>query len=127
VIIVVIHWKIHPDTENIRDFFHYWGSTLEINDRSQLVGEFLSEPLSRTATGFPCEVFGQSNDYASYFNIGMWATIEDFRRSVIEPFVGKNPATQPFEYEYRQRMVIEPKRWRLGNALLPDADSLGSK
>jgi hypothetical protein len=56
--------------------------------------------------------------------VGIWSSEDAFRRNVIEPFVGKNPVTQDFEIECRNRIVLEPESWRVEKSHPPEADHL---
>ena len=87
MIVVIIHWKIKLGEAHRLAFFKHWKETLTINDRSGLVGEFLSEPLSAERAGFACGLLGlpASSAYQSFFNIGVWADVESFHREVIDP------------------------------------------
>ena len=110
MVIVIIHWKIHRNAEARRLFLKNWRECLEIDNREELVGEFLSAPLSEVEAKFPCTVLNtqSSSLYESYFNVGIWKSIESFREAVIDESVGIEPKTEPFEYEYRERMILSP-------------------
>ncbi len=124
MVIVIIHWKIHPYDEAIRQFLDHWRDTLTVEERSHLVGEYLSQPLSMEEAQFPCAVLNTpvSPNYQSYFNVGIWADIESFRKEIILPYVTKKPKTEPFEYAFRERMVLSAQSWRVGNHELPWPD-----
>ena len=127
MIVVVIHWKIHRHAEARAQFLEHWHNTLDIRNRTKLVGEYLSEPLTAghgEKAGIPCGLFNTPTDapYASFFNVGIWEDEKAFYAEIIEPFVGKQPKTLPFEYEYRERMVLSPVSWRAGNFGLPSTD-----
>jgi hypothetical protein len=128
VAIVVIFWKILPGDENERAFFEHWERTLELEDRSGLVGEFLSQPLTKAEVGFDCSALGldASDDYVPFFNVGIWDSVEAFREHVIERLVNPGPGKEDFEYAPRARMILSPKRWRVGDAQLPNGDQLSS-
>jgi hypothetical protein len=108
MIIVVIHWKIKEGPEARKAFLSYWKESLKIDRRSHLVGEFLSEPFSPGEADFGLEILGtpESAPYQSYFNVGIWDSIDSFEEQVIAPYVGSSPEPKDFEYEYRSRMVL---------------------
>ena len=128
MIIVIVHWKIHPHDEARAAFLKFWKDSLEIPERANLVGEYLSEPLSAEKAGFACSVMNapSSPKYQSFFNVGIWNTKEDFESKVITPFVGSNPRTQLFEYEFRERMILNPLSVRAGNYPVPKNDDFAS-
>lgn len=124
MIIVIIHWKIHPGEEARRQFLQHWQENLTIEERSHIVGEYLSEPLSADQVQFPCTVLNVPPDapYQSFFNVGIWKDVSSFKKQIIDPYVGSFPKTASFEYEFRERMVLAPLSWRAGEYALPDAD-----
>ena len=87
MIIVVIHWKIKEGSDHRAAFLQHWKETLTIEERSHLVGEFLTSPLSPEETDFPVAVLGVSYaaPYQSFFNIGIWESVDSFRNQVIDP------------------------------------------
>lgn len=123
MIIVIIHWKIKRGGSYRDDFFRYW-KRLEIEDRSEIAGEFLSEPVDESQLTYPCTTLAADDRFDSYFNVGVWSSEDAFRRNVIEPFVGKSPVKKNFEFEYRSRMILSPDWWRVGLSDLPEADHL---
>ncbi len=124
MIIVIIHWKIHPNDEARRQFFKHWEETLKLDERANVVGEYLSEPLSPEQVQFPCVALNVplSPKYQSFFNVGIWKDVESFKKQIIDPYVGATPKTAPFEYEYRERMILSPVSWRAGAYELPISD-----
>lgn len=123
LIIVVIHWMIKPDKASLAAFQEYWSKS-EPSDRSHLVGEFLSEPLTAEVVGFPCLTFDAAEEYVSFFNVGLWESLRAFREVIIDPMVGTNPITQDFEYKHRERMILGPQQLRIGRGRLPERDNL---
>ena len=125
MVIVVILWKVLPGDENERALFEYWAG-LEPEDRSGLVGEFLSRPQTKEDVGFDCSAFGldASDKYVPFFNVGIWDSVDPFREQVIERLVDPDAEKEAFEYELRERMILSPQQCRVGGAQLPDADHL---
>jgi len=119
------HPLIHPNADARAAFFKFWKESLEIPERENLVGEYLSEPLTADQAGFPCSLFNApaSAKYVSFFNVGMWKSKEDFEAKVIKPFVGNTPKTQPFEFEFRERMILQPFSIRAGKYPVPMNDA----
>lgn len=125
MVIVVIHWKIERGLE--QDFFDYWSHVLTIDPDSKLVGEFLSRPMDSAEARCDAIVLGDtnSNDYVSYFNVGIWEEHDSFFKEVIEPYVTKAAGRrEAFEVEYRERMILKPEWWRVRTGALPDSDHL---
>lgn len=127
MIVAIILWKVLPGDENRRDFFDHWRA-LELDDKSRLVGEYLSRPLSQEEVGFESSLLGldPGDDYVPFFNVGIWESLEAFREQVIERFVNEGPNLEPFEYAPRERMILSPQLWRAGSAQLPAHDQLSS-
>ena len=126
MIIVIIHWKIKEGAEHRATFLQHWKETLTIEERSHLVGEFLSEPVSPGEVDFDVTILGvsESAPYQSFFNVGLWASLDSFEEQVIKPYVGSTSEPKDFEYEYRSRMVLVPLAWRRGRQDLPYADHI---
>lgn len=117
MVIVVVHWKIRPNKESLRQFLLHWKDVLALNERDHLVGEYLSRPLTTIETGFACCLLDApaSPSYHSYFNVGLWADLGSFKRQVIDQHVATKVKPEPFEYEPRSRMVLSPLSWRTGD------------
>lgn len=121
MIIVAIHWKIRPDKTD--EFLRYWKEKAFIHDRSGLVGEFLTEPLSNTEHDWiTWDLLGDKGKYKSFINVGYWESAEKFHEQV-----GKNFKNTPedFEYELRVRTALNPAHWRMGDASLPKSSTGG--
>ena len=118
MVIVIIHWKIKEGPEYRAAFLRYWKETLRIEDRSHLVGEYLSRPLLPEETDFDATLLDvpESAPYQSFFNVGIWDSVESFKEQIIDPYVGSNPEPEDFEHEYRCRMILSPTAWRRGLA-----------
>jgi hypothetical protein len=88
MIIVIIHWKIRPDEDSIRQFRDSWRQ-MEPPERANYVGEYLIDPLSKDKVGFACTTFNVSSSvkYRSFFNVGIWKDVDAYRTDIIESFV----------------------------------------
>ena len=119
--IVLVDWHIIKGMEN--DFKSYWRSALPIEDRSLMIGEFLSEPTGHEK--FDWVTWDLRNEDASRFiNVGSWASAEAYHDQVgryFNPEKGK----LPFEFRLRQRALLSPACWRMGDWKLPIHDSGG--
>lgn len=126
MIVVIILWKVLPGDENRRAFFEHWAQALELGDRSGLVGEYLSRPLSQNEVEFDCSLLGVSagDEYVPYFNVGIWDSLDAFRQQIIERIVEQGPEKHDFEYEPRKRMILAPQLWRVAGAQPPTEDQL---
>ncbi len=121
--IVVVHWKIKPGHE--AEFLDYWGTRSVVEDRSGLVGEYLSSIESRERA--PWITWQTLNPaYTSYFNVGIWRDVEAFQ-SQIGRFIDNSRPPLPFEAERRERIFLVPERWRAGRTPLPTVDPPGVK
>ena len=53
--------------------------------------------------------------------------MESFKKQVIDPYVGQTPKPEDFEYKFRERLVLAPVSWRIGQCTLPSCDQLTSQ
>lgn len=115
---VVVHWKIKQGRE--AEFLDYWGQRSVVADRSGLVGEFLSSVEDRGR--FPwINMQTVSNSYTSFFNIGIWRDAAAFDDQIGKYIDNARPPL-PFEAERRERVLLQPERWRIGRTALSLAD-----
>ena len=119
--IVFVDWMIKKGQE--KHFKEYWKSALPIEDRSMMVGEFLSEPTGQGT--YPWVTWDLRDDEASRFiNVGLWASAEAFHEQVGRYF---DPAggVLSFELTLRRRALLTPSCWRMGDWQLPIHDTGG--
>ncbi len=121
--IVVVHWKIKPGQE--AEFLEYWGTRSVVEDRSGLVGEYLSSVEDRARAPW-ITWQALSPAYTSYFNVGIWRDVEAFQ-SQIGRFIDNSRPPLQFEAERRERIFLVPERWRTGRTSLPSFDPQGVK
>lgn len=81
MIAVLIHWRIKPTPQAEQAFFDFWMKVAMIDDKTGLVGEFLSQPLP--AGQFPFLVDDLSHgpmdiDWRRFVNIGLWRDWQSF-------------------------------------------------
>ena len=122
MVIVIIHWRIKPTQEAEDAFFNYWANVAKIDDKSHLVGEFLSAPLP--AKDFPFRVddltFGHGVlDCRHFLNIGFWKDRESFHEQVGQN-MKDDTGIESFEADRRTRTILTPKQWRMGKWKLPE-------
>src|SRR5678815_1905198 len=106
MVIALIHWRIKPDEESIEKFLEHWKTHDTVGNRSGLITEFLSDPLSTSA--FPyitwhldAESLG---DFKSYVTIGLWQDAAEFTDQIAQYF---NDGKALLEFErYRRRRVV---------------------
>jgi hypothetical protein len=121
--IVLVEWKIKRGEED--RFRQYWRSEVPINDRSELVGEFLSAVTCKSEAYPWITWFAEGNsDYSHFINVAMWSNADAFHRQIGKYF---DPASGPkdFEFELRRRSLLSPECWRMGDFTLPKHDSGG--
>lgn len=112
--IVVVHWKIKPGRE--REFLEYWSQRSVVADRSGLVGEFLNSVEDQAH--FPwINMQSVRGNYTSYFNVGIWRDEGAFEDQ-IGKFINNARPPLPFEAARRERVFLEPQRWRIGGTPL---------
>lgn len=121
--LVVVHWKIKQGQE--QEFLDYWAQRSPVADRSGLVGEFLSSVLDRDR--FPwINMQAVSASYTSFFNIGIWKNSAAFQDQ-IGKYIDTSRPSLPFEAERRERVFLQPERWRIGGSALSLSDQPGVK
>ena len=132
MIFVFIDWYIKPDM--VDKFLDAWKTTLRIQDRSGLIGEFLSEPADIKAKewitwNMQADISADSSvkdpvPYKRFINIGMWMNESSFEDAVAKYFNDNKPP-EDYEYKRRRRTILTPKAWRIGDGKLPGCDSKG--
>ncbi len=121
--LVVVHWKIKQGQE--QEFLDYWAQRSPVADRSGLVGEFLSSVEDRDR--FPwINMQAVNASYTSFFNIGIWKNAAAFEGQ-IGKFIDNSRPSLPFEAERRERVFLQPERWRIGGSVLSLSDQPGVK
>ena len=123
MIIVLIHWRIKPDEKSIADFLKYWREEASINDRTGLVGEFLSEAAKMKDYPYITWLLDPDHlgNFKSFVNVGIWTDGGSFYEQVAKNFNDENPM-KPFEAHRRRRLVTKPDSWRIGGSTLPTSD-----
>jgi hypothetical protein len=123
-VIVLIHWRIKPEPEHVEAFLAFWQTKSTVDDRTGLIGEFLSETLG--AKDFPWITWHMDPDgladHKSFVNVGMWTDEKAFHEQIGKNFNDDRPML-PFEKYRRLRIVLRPKCWRMGHGRLPAIDS----
>jgi hypothetical protein len=107
-----------------REFKQYWKSDLPINDRTGLVGEFLSQPSGHEKYRWVNWDLRSTDASTIFINVGLWKDAEAFHLQIGQYF---NPqgGKLGFEYELRERALLSPACWRMGSWVLPGRDSDG--
>ena len=114
--IVIVEWRIRKGQEAA--FLDYWSENEAIEDRSGLIGEYLSHVENQMDCQWITLEFG--TEWTTYVNVGFWSDADAFRQQVGPKIDDRRPAL-PFEYEKRRRTFLCPDRWRVGGAALPAA------
>lgn len=120
---VLIHWKIRPDPKSRDEFLHEWRHRFQIEERGNLVGEFLSKPLTEGGVGFDCKTFEHSDEYTSFFNVAIWKDAASFKSDVYD-LLAKDRQLESYEFDFPERMVLTALNWRIGGLQLPGNDYL---
>ena len=120
--IVFVHWNIVKGREE--EFKQYWKSGLPVNDRTGLVGEFLSQPSGHEKYDWVTWDLRSTDVSTIFINVGLWKDAEAFHLQIGQYF---NPqkGKLDFEYELRKRALLSPTCWRMGDWILPRHDSGG--
>ena len=115
--IVLVDWRIIKGQESL--FLDYWSRRETIEDRSGLIGEFLSRVQDRAQ--FPWITCELSPEWTCFVNVGLWRDAEAFQDQIGWRLDDARPK-MPFEYERRRRTFLGPQRWRFGGTAIPTAD-----
>jgi hypothetical protein len=124
VLIALIHWRIRPDEQNVSDFLDHWRTRNTIDDRSGLIGEFLSDQLPvKDHPYITWHLDAESlGNFRSYVTVGIWRDEPAFEEAVARYFNDERPLLS-FEKYRRRRVVFRPVEWRVGGEPLPTVDS----
>ena len=112
--IVIVEWRIKKGHEAA--FLDYWSKNETIEDRSGLIGEYLSHVEDQKDCLWITLEFGES--WTTYVNVGFWSDAAAFREQVGPKINDQRPAL-PFEHQKRRRTFLCPDRWRIGGTMLP--------
>jgi hypothetical protein len=107
--IVLVEWRIKKGQES--EFLNYWSTRATIEDRTGLVGEFLSRVEDQTQ--FPWMVWDLNPGWTTFVNVGFWRNGADFQQQ-IGRFIDNSRPPLAFEAERRRRVLVAPERWRIG-------------
>ncbi len=132
MIIVLVDWYV--DETKVGEFLKYWREQLPIHNRNGLIGEFLSEPVAMNykpwvTWDMPQENVKEESDgnFVRIVNVGLWEDEKSFEEEVARYIDDKNSPAKAFEMRdpKRQRTMLKPLEWRIGEAKLPTLDSGG--
>jgi len=121
--ITLVYWQIWRDMEE--EFLRYWEHKLPLEEKTGLVGEFLSRVVEPHGE-FDWQLGSARRDVVTYLNVGVWRDEESFARAVLrdERWLTErrpDPAKpQPFEACPRTRLVAEPRLRRSGELKFDD-------
>ncbi|MCO6185008.1 hypothetical protein [Rhizobium sp. L1K21] len=119
--IIFVDWLINLGQED--EFKNYWKTAVPVEDRSKMVGEFLSEPTAHEK--YPWITWKLENTEAKRFiNVGLWADAEAFHEQIGRYFKPDSEKLD-FEFKIRTRALLTPACWRMGDWPLPIYDSVG--
>ena len=122
--IVIVEWKIKKGHE--KEFLDYWETKSTIPDRSGLIAEFMSSEEDHAKFPWINWVSAESNDYSTFYNVGIWRKADDFMGQ-IGKYIDNNRPPAAFEADHRHRVFLAPVAWRIGMSSLPAKDAAGVK
>jgi hypothetical protein len=120
--IVLVHWQIIKGRE--KEFLDHWRAGLPVNDRTGLVGEFLSQPSGHDKYDWVTWDLRSIDASTVFINVGLWADAEAFHEQIGRYFKPTGKKCE-FEYAIRMRALLTPECWRMGDWKLPIHDSGG--
>jgi len=128
MIVAVVLWRIKKGSRD--QFIKDWKEKFVVNDRAGLIGEFLSEPIDTSdprLKTFDLQNVGEASDEKTVLvNVGMWRSVEGFNDQVAKYIKSTDAEKREFEFEVRQRVLLNPTAWRIGKSLLPGEDSIAT-
>jgi heme-degrading monooxygenase HmoA len=107
--LVLVEWRIKKGRE--QEFLDYWSTRATVEDRSGLIGEFLSKVEDQKQ--YPWMVWDLDPAYTTYVNVGFWRDGDAFQQQ-IGRFIDNSKPPQDFEAQKRRRVLVAPERWRMG-------------
>ena len=120
--IILVDWKINCGEE--KEFKRYWREDSCVADRSRMVGEFLSSISEVGDYPWITWDLSKDGDYTRFINVGLWADANAYEEQ-IRNYFNPNGEKKPFEFKIRQRALLSPKCWRMGDFQLATDDSDG--
>ena len=125
MIIVLVYWKIKPNAQDTNDFLDFWKREAVVDDRTGMIGEFLSEVDRRNYPNITTwNLDDDPESYRCFVNVGLWEDEQAFNEQIAKYFNDNQPCKH-FEQARRVRAILRPKCWRIGDPLLPEKDSGG--
>ena len=118
--IVLVEWRIRKGEEE--QFLEYWSKRVIVQDRSGLIGEFLSRVESRQQ--YPWITWELDERWTTFVNVGLWREASDFEEQ-IGRYMNEARPPMAFEAERRRRVLVAPERWRMGGTGLPHMGTSG--
>jgi hypothetical protein len=118
--IILVEWRIKKGRE--AEFLEYWSTRATIEDRTGLVGEFLSRVEDQNQ--FPWMVWNLDPAWTTFVNVGFWRNGADFQQQ-IGRFIDNSRPPLAFEADKRRRVLVAPERWRIGATPLISSDHPG--
>lgn len=118
--IILVEWRIKKGRE--AEFLDYWSTRATIEDRTGLVGEFLSRVEDQNQ--FPWMVWNLDPAWTTFVNVGFWRNGADFQQQ-IGRFIDTSRPPLAFEADKRRRVLVAPERWRIGATPLIASDHPG--
>ena len=115
--IILVEWRIKKGRED--EFLDYWSTRATIEDRTGLVGEFLSRVEDQNQ--FPWMVWNLDPAWTTFVNVGVWRNGADFQQQ-IGRFIDNSRPPLAFEADKRRRVLVAPERWRIGATPLLSSD-----
>ena len=115
--IVLVEWRIKKGRED--EFLDYWSTRATVEDRTGLVGEFLSRVEDQNQ--FPWMVWNLDPAWTTFVNVGVWRNGADFQQQ-IGRFIDNSRPPLAFEADKRRRVLVAPERWRIGATPLISSD-----
>lgn len=125
MVIVLIHWYIKSDEASLTEFKQSWRDIFTIEDKSSLIGEYLSAPVPKEEFDYPVDDLRpefREQTFVPFVNVGIWDNPESFYEQVGQYFPEKDEL-KPFEAKLRKRTILMPEEWRRGMTDLPDTST----
>lgn len=115
--IILINWSIKHEC---RDQFEDKWKSMILSSPPGFYREILTRADKNVSDPKYHALEIESSDYTTYINIGMWKSIDHFKKAVKKYF----PETEPTELEFkkRERIALKKVLVREGSLELPEAE-----
>ena len=102
--IILVQWFIKPAPQTIEAFQQFWATQVPVNDRTHLIGEFLSNIVPGQQLPYPVHLLAPDVEveHVTFVNVGIWRDERAFE-TAIGQYIPTNGSLLDFEAAPRKR------------------------